>query len=128
MNNKGQAGLIFIALIPIIFISLAFVYDNALMVTKNNEFKSTSKIILKEVLNSSSNLKEEEVKNLYKKNNYPTDKLNVIYNGESLIIYNIYEYPSFFGNVLGIKNYHSEINIKGTIVNNKIIIEENKEE
>ena len=85
-NKRGQAGAIFIIIIPIIFIALAFIYDNVMIIIANNKYNLASKEIAKEVLTNSYNDKAAEVKNLYEKNNYEVDMLNVSYDGTTLKI------------------------------------------
>ncbi len=123
-NNRGQSGALFIVLIPIIFIVLAFVYDNVMIIIANNRYNLVSKEIAKEVLTNSYADKVTEVKNLYEKNKYDTDMLNASYDGTTLKIYNSHSYPSFFGNVLGIKSYRTQINIEAHKENDEIIIVE----
>lgn len=123
-NNHGQSGALFIIIIPIIFIVLAFIYDNVMIIITNNKYNLVSKEIVKEVLTNSYNDKAEEVKKLYEKNNYEIDMLVVSYEDEVLKVYNSHSYPSFFGNVLGIKSYRTEINLEAHKENDDIIIEE----
>lgn len=123
-NNHGQSGALFIIIIPIIFIVLAFIYDNVMIIITNNKYNLVSKEIVKEVLTNSYNDKAEEVKKLYEKNNYEIDMLVVSYENEVLKVYNSHSYPSFFGNVLGIKSYRTEINLEAHKENDDIIIEE----
>ena len=123
-NKRGQAGAIFIIIIPIIFIVLAFIYDNVMIIIANNKYNLASKEIAKEVLTNSYNDKAAEVKNLYEKNNYEVEMLNVSYDGTTLKIYNSHSYPSFFGNILGVKSYRTEINLEAHKEDDKIIIEE----
>ena len=46
------------------------------------------------------------------------------YDGTTLKIYNSHSYPSFFGTILGVKSYRTEINLEAHKEDDKIIIEE----
>jgi hypothetical protein len=128
VNKKGQSSIVFIILIPIIFIILAFIYDNALIIIENNRYKAMTNSIIKDVLTNSYYDKAEEVKNLYEENNYETDQLDARYEDDILYVYNVHSYNSFFGYILGIKSYRTEISVYGYKENDDIIIEEYNEE
>ncbi len=127
MDKKGQSGTTFIIVLPIIVLVMAFLYDNALMMFSNNKYREVSKSIIKDVLTNSYTDKEKTVKSLYEKNHYETEQLNVEYNGNILSIYNVHYYPSFFGNILGVRTYRVEVSYKATKDADIILIEENKE-
>jgi len=128
MNNKGQSGIVFIISIPIIFIILAFLYDNALMIIENKRYKEVTETIIKDVLTNSYYNKEEEVINLYEKNHLEVEQLNTSYDGEILTVYNVHSYNSFFGVILGIKTYRAEVDVRAYKDTDKIIIEDNNGE
>lgn len=95
MNRKGQALVLFIIFIPLLFVLFAFVYDSLMYTINKNKYISFSKEILKE------NLDYEEVKELYELNGYETSKLK--YDGQKL--YNEYEFDSTFGKIIKIDKY-----------------------
>ena len=59
MNKKGQSLTIFIIILPVIFISLAFTYDYATIINEQMKYESVTKTILK------STQDEEKIKALY---------------------------------------------------------------
>ena len=128
MNNKGQSSAIFIIVIPLIILGLAIIYDNAMRVVTQNRYNDITNMIAKEVLENSYADKEQTVKDLYEKNKYETDQLDVKYDDEILTIYNVHVFPSFFGNIVGVKTYRTEVNIMAHKEEEKIIIEDYKEE
>ncbi len=128
MNSKGQSSSIFIIIIPIIIVALAFIYDNAMMVVTTNRYKSVTKDIIKEVLVNSYDDKETIVKDLFEKNKYETEQLSVEYDGTNLKVYNIHSYPSIFGIVFGVKKYRAEVYLSGHLENNEVVIEEVEED
>jgi hypothetical protein len=128
-NKKGQSTTIFIILIPLFFLALAFIFDNIMIVVENNRFNSVTKSIIEDVLSNSYNDKTGEVKTLYEKNKYETDLLDTKYENDVLTIYNSHSYSSFFGKIIGVKSYRCEVNYKGYLKGNKVVVEKiDKEE
>ena len=128
MSNKGQSSAIFIIIIPIIILALAFLYDNAMMIVTTNRLKLVTKDIIKEVLVNSYADKESIVKDLFEENKYETEQLSVEYDGTTIKVYNIHSYPSIFGNLFGIKKYRAEVYMAGHLENDEVIIEEIEED
>lgn len=122
MNNKGQSLVIFIIIIPVIIACFGIVYDYANVVNNKIKYENVSK----NILSSSSDL--EVIKELYIKNGYSVDNLEYIDFDDYIIIKNNYSLKSTFGNLINIKSYKIEINYIVKIVNDDIIIRENKEE
>lgn len=123
-NSKGQSGAIFIILIPIVFIILAFVYDSAMSVIENKKFKQTTDNILTDVLTNSYSDYEETIKELFEQNGYEIEQLSYDYDGEKITVYNSHTYTSFFGQIIGIKSYRTQVYESAYIENNKVVIEE----
>jgi hypothetical protein len=122
MNNKGQSGVVFIILIPVFLLILAFVFDNLMVIEENTRFKATTKTIITEMLTNSYSDYPKEIKKMYEKNKYETDSLEVKYDDGKLTVFNIHEYDSFFGRILGYKKYQSEVNFTGYVENGKVKI------
>lgn len=120
MNKKGQSLTIFIIILPIIFISLAFTYDYATIINEQMKYESVTKTILK------STQDEEQIKDLYQKNGYSTNNFNYKTEEDKIYIQNSYKFKSTFGKIINIKNYNIKVNYVVINTNNGIIIEENK--
>lgn len=120
MNKKGQSLTIFIIILPIIFISLAFTYDYATIINEQMKYEGVTKTILK------STQDEEKIKTLYQKNGYSTNNFNYKLDEDKIYIQNNYKFKSTFGKIINIKNYNIIINYVVINTNNGIIIEENK--
>ena len=126
---KKSNGIVFIILIPILFIIFAFVYDNVYILTNNKIYETKSKLIMEDVLTNSYNDKVMEVSMKYQQNKYETSQLDVTYENNELKVYNVHSYKSFFGNILGIKTYRSEVNLIGYYDNDgSLIIKQVSEE
>jgi len=120
VNKKGQSLTIFIIILPVIFISLAFTYDYADIINEQMKYESVTKTILK------STQDKEQIKDLYQKNGYSTNNFNYKIEEDKIYIQNSYSFKSTFGKIINIKNYNIKINYVVINTNNGIIIKENK--
>ena len=97
MNKKGQSLTIFIIILPVIFISLAFTYDYATIINEQMKYEGVTKTILK------STQDEEKIKDLYQKNGYSTNNFNYKLDEDKIYIQNNYKFKSTFGKIINIK-------------------------
>ena len=74
MNNKGQALVLVILLIPIIMIALTGALESANRTYQKKRITSNIKTILTSCLDKCS---DEDIKELFKKNNISYDKLEI---------------------------------------------------
>lgn len=122
MNNKGQSLIIFIVIIPVIITCLGILYDISNIIYNQNKYNNISKQII------STTLDKDNIINLYNKNGYKDNNLTIENKEEYTIINNYYYLNSTFGNIINIKYYKIKINYLVKVINDDIIIEENKEE
>ena len=120
MNNKGQSLVIFIIIIPVIFIVFSFLYDYAYIINSQNKYENVTKTIL------NSTLEEDEIIDLYKQNGYKVDNFKYKKANDKIYIQNSYKIKSTFGKIINLKNYTVSINYVVINSNNGIIIEDNK--
>lgn len=120
MNNKGQSLVIFIIIIPVIFIVFSFLYDYAYIINSQNKYENVTRTIL------NSTLEEDKIVDLYKKNGYKVDDFKYKKENDKVYIQNSYKIKSVFGNIVNLKNYTVSINYVVINSNNGIIIEDNK--
>ena len=120
MNNKGQSLVIFIIIIPVIFIVFSFLYDYAYIINSQNKYENVTRTIL------NSTLEEDKIVDLYKQNGYKVDNFNYKKENDKVYIQNSYKIKSVFGNIINLKNYTVSINYVVINSNNGIIIEDNK--
>lgn len=120
MNNKGQSLVIFIIIIPVIFIVFSFLYDYAYIINSQNKYENVTRTIL------NSTLEEDKIVDLYKQNGYKVDNFNYKKENDKVYIQNSYKIKSVFGNIVNLKNYTVSINYVVINSNNGIIIEDNK--
>lgn len=103
MNNKGQTLVLFIILIPILLILLAFIIDTGILVREANRLNSVTKTVLKDTYKKDD--KEKLIKELLEKNKIKTDNLKLKIIKDQVNVKNSYEIESVFGKIIGIKNY-----------------------
>ena len=120
MNNKGQSLVIFIIIIPVIFIVFSFLYDYAYIINSQNKYENVTRTIL------NSTLEEDKIVDLYKQNGYKVDDFKYKKENDTVYIQNSYKIKSVFGNIVNLKNYTVSINYVVINSNNGIIIEDNK--
>lgn len=120
MNNKGQSLVIFIVIIPVIFIVFSFLSDYAYLVYSQNKYENISKDIIR------STLEEDKIRDLYQKNGYEVNNFKYKIDNDKIYIQNSYEIKSIFGKIINLKYYNVSINY--VVINDKngIIIEDNK--
>lgn len=120
LNNKGQTLILFIALIPLIFMLSAFVIDNSVIIKETAKLNSITKIIISETINTEDY--KEKIILLYKKNRINTDNIIINYSEDKLTIRNNYNIDSIFGGLVGIKKYKIKTAYVGYYENEKLII------
>ena len=120
MNNKGQSLVIFIIIIPVIFIVFSFLYDYAYIINSQNKYENVTRTIL------NSTLEEDKIVDLYKQNGYKVEDFKHKKENDKVYIQNSYKIKSVFGNIVNLKNYTVSINYIVINSNNGIIIEDNK--
>ena len=120
MNNKDQRLVIFIIIIPVIFIVFSFLYDYAYIINSQNKYENVTRTIL------NSTLEEDKIVDLYRQNGYKVDDFKYKKENDKVYIQNSYKIKSVFGNIVNLKNYTVSINYVVINSNNGIIIEDNK--
>ena len=120
MNNKGQSLVIFIIIIPVIFIVFSFLYDYSYIINSQNKYENVTRTIL------NSTLEEDKIVDLYRQNGYKVDDFKYKKENDKVYIQNSYKIKSVFGNIVNLKNYTVSINYVVINSNNGIIIEDNK--
>ena len=123
MNKKGQTLVVFIILIPFLLMLGAYIVDNSMIVYKNIRLKNVTKDIIK-VYYQKGGLAEEEIKDIYLKNDIPVDNLVITVNNQIINIKIKYEVEAIFGKLIDFNSYDIECSLKGYKENNNIQIKE----
>ena len=123
MKSKGQTLVLFIILVPIFLMVMAFVVDTLLIGGEKNKLESITTSIIKDVLSYEADTQEKLINDLYKANNISTRNVIITTKEGRLNIQNSYEIKSIFGYIIGIKEYTIKINLTGYYRDDKIRIE-----
>ena len=113
MNNKGQSLVFFVALIPLLFIIFAFIFDTSLIIRENNRLESITTSAINYL--AKENKPYQEVENIIKENDKEINIL-IINNEEISLQKNV---DSTFGKIIGFKNYEIKTDMTFKIENAK---------
>lgn len=115
MNNKGKSNIIFIILIPLFIVIALLIVDTLNSYSENNRYKHITENIIKNTMNSDLDSTEyyDEIKRLYKLNNYEVDSLVVDANDYEVNVINEHNYFSLLTSLKKSFNETSEIKILG---------------
>lgn len=116
MKNNGKSNIIFLILIPIILIATLIIIDTLISYGVNKKFKNDTETIIKDVLtNDELNYDEyyDEIKRLYEKKNYDTERLVVESDNYNFYLENEYNYFNLFSSLKNTKNKKEYVTILG---------------
>ena len=102
-NNRGQVLVLFIMILPVIFIGVACIIDSSYMMYQKNRLDN----INRDVLNSVSdkiNLDEEEIRDLILLNDAEIVNVDISID-DTITIDNYILVDSIFGKIIGIDEY-----------------------
>ncbi len=125
MDNKGQTLVLFVILIPLIFVLLGLVIDIGLLTNEKNKVDNAVKDSIKNSLTTElSNNQTMEEKVVYLINsNVENIIINKIEYKDSILYLNVSkEYKTIFARILNQKKYIIDMKYKAYIENNKVII------
>lgn len=113
MNNKGKSNIIFIILIPLFIVIALLIVDTLNSYSENNRYKHITENIIKDTMNSDLDSTEyyDEIKRLYKLNNYEVDSLVVDANDYEVNVINEHNYFSLLTSLKKSFNETTEIKI-----------------
>lgn len=118
MNNKGQTLVFFIAMLPVILILCAFIFDSALITYQNNKLNDIASLSIKYLVENKKSV--SDVKNIINKNDSEIKIVNI--NNSNVHLKKTID--SIFGKIVGYNEYYLETNLTGHIENNKLVIKE----
>ncbi len=118
MNNKGQTLVLFVALIPVMLILFAFIFDSSYIARKNSELEGIAKSSLRNVMENNNSW--NEIKKVIKKNDKNIEIIEMTDNE----IHLTNKIEPIFGKIIGFDKYSLEIDLVGTYQNGKLLIEE----
>ena len=123
MTNKGQTLIAFVIILPIFILFLAFIVDTGLLLKEKSKLNGSTKSIIQSLYQKrfESHFQEQTI-DLFKKNEIPTENLNLEVKNDTITVTNDYEIESIFGKIIGIKQYKVHLNITFQIEKDKLTI------
>ena len=118
MDNKGQTLVIFIIVLPLLILAMAFIVDTGLMIINKSKLDSTSKVIIDKYYDYEGDI-DLIVEEYLKNNNINYQSYKVVRNNNFMIDIKS-KVESIFGKVIGLKEYEIESKIMGYKENDKI--------
>ena len=103
-NNKGQVLVLFLLLLPIITLALAFIIDSSLMFYNKNYLDNVNKDILTS-LNKKIDVSNEDIKLLYSLNDEDIVIDEVKIENRSIYIKTHKDIKPIFGKIIGMDKY-----------------------
>ena len=118
MDNKGQTLVIFIIILPLIILAMAFIVDTGIMIINKSKLDSTSKVIIDKYYDYEGDI-NLVVKEYLDNNDINYESYKVI-REDNFRIEIKSKIDSIFGKVIGLKEYEIESNIVGYKENDQI--------
>ena len=103
MNKKGQTLIIFVILIPIMILMLSVITDVGLLKYEALKTKSIVDNGIHFILEQ--NKEQQEIENLLKLNEIPTENLKVEQKENSIVVELSYKIDSLFGKIIQLNEY-----------------------
>ncbi len=119
LNNKGQALVMFVLIIPIILLILVLIYDVGNALYEKNRMSNTNYLATEYALDNIGSVNESDVIRYIQKNNDNLNNINVTINDNEVKIYTEKKIKGLFG-----KNF--DIDITTVKSEYKGIIDEDK--
>lgn len=123
MNNKGQTLILFVMLLPLLFILLCLVVDIGLLYSEKNKLDNIVKENIEYFLENNIEDAEDELNKLLYKNIDNVKIENIDFRDNKLKVEVTKKYKSIFSNILNKDFYKIKISYIGYKLENKIIIE-----
>lgn len=124
LNNKGQALVMFLLVLPILLFALGFIIDTGMMKYEKTKIENINKMALSYILKNNETYKKEKVEELILKNDKEINITSFTEENKIVKIELEKRIDSLFGNVIGLKNYKVKSIYKLDIEKKKIEKEE----
>ena len=122
MNHKGQVLVLFMLLLPLIFMALALIIDTGLLYMEKRHVDFVVKDVVEYGMENINSVTEKKLYDLIDRNLDLVNKKEIINNNGMLNITVSVEKKSIFSKIFGYEKYQIESTYKGMIEQNKIKI------
>ena len=108
LNKNGQVLVLFVIIVPIILVLIAFIIDTSLINIESNKATNITNSIIKDYQKGKID-NSNQVYEIYEENDISTTNLEVSITKDTIKIENEYEINSLFGNIIGKNSYKIKI-------------------
>ena len=106
MNNKGQALILFVLLLPLLLLLMAFVIDTGMILKEKAKLDSTLRTVLKTTYKDKEEENyEERLTKLLEENEIPCTNMELERKENKIRLQIMYEKESIFGKIIGLNTY-----------------------
>lgn len=119
MNNKGQTLVIFVLLLPLFVLLLAFITDTSIMFFEKNRLDNTSRMIINYKMNHIE-MNDKKVREYIKKNDKEIKVEKLKMDDKKVVLKTSKKINSVFGKIIG-KDYYIVSSYYEGIINTKQI-------
>ena len=123
LNNKGQSLVMFIVIIPILIIILAFVYDIGTAIYEKNSLSNTNYMVIDYGLSNIDKVTEDDLIDLILKNSKGVNNVSVIIDDKIINIKTSKDFKGIFGKIINTNFNEIVSEYKGKLVDDKKKIE-----
>lgn len=106
MNNKGQTLILFVLLLPLLLLLMAFVIDTGMILKEKTKLDSTLRTVLKTTYKEKEEENyEERLTKLLEENEIPCNNMELERKENKIRLQIAYEKESIFGKIIGLNTY-----------------------
>ena len=106
MNNKGQTLILFVLLLPLFLLLMAFVIDTGMILKEKTKLDSTLRTVLKTTYKEKEEDNyEERLTKLLEENEIPCNNMELELKENQIRLQIAYEKESIFGKIIGLNTY-----------------------
>ncbi len=106
MNNKGQTLILFVLLLPLLLLLMAFVIDTGMILKEKTKLDSTLRTVLKTTYKDKEEENyEERLTKLLEENEIPCTNMELERKENKIRLQITYEKESIFGKIIGLNTY-----------------------
>lgn len=106
MNNKGQTLILFVLLLPLLLLLMAFVIDTGMILKEKTKLDSTLRTVLKTTYKEKEEENyEERLTKLLEENEIPCNNMELELKENKIRLQITYEKESIFGKIIGLNTY-----------------------
>ena len=123
LSNKGQSLVIFVLLLPLVIMILAFIIDNGMLMVSKNKLDSVNKMLVSYGMKNINDVTEEKLVDLIRLNDSDIKKYDIKIDNKNIKVILYKKVNSFSYKIIKKDEYEIKSVYEGYIKDNKITIE-----